>query len=403
MTLKQYMKEWWQRYGGTIALLAAVASTVYIGFGLVAPNQGDIAWYQWIIHDWAAGKLPYLMHPVEYPPYALIIFLIPWWLGDASYLFHFLVLACALDIGIKALLLYAAWRNRGSPRAYLPLIFYSLAVPLISYFYLQRFDLWPAAVALAALILFSRKKYLFSGVLLSVATGIKLYPAVFVLPLLAIAYRDKKWKPFMAGLAIGILPIIIASFFLPWWRFAEFQGARGLQAESLYASVIWFVHFFASLNLAWIRTTAWFEVQGPLPSAIVDWARVLFGVSVLASTWVAVRAGLRLKAGEFSAGRLARIALVPLLSFMVFNLVFSPQYTIWVIPVAALAALEGSLWPVLLVLASAALIRFFYPVADYFSHGLTLPETAALLGRNLLLAAAWIWLMIEQSHVERRS
>ena len=154
-----------------IVCAVAVASTAYIALGLHGQNEGDVAWYQWMIHDWAAGNLPYLTHPVEYPPYALGVFALPWLLGDANYLLNFMLLALAIDIAIKALLLYAGRRECKGRRAYLPLFLYSVTVPFISYFYLQRFDLWPALIALLAVLVFSGRRYILSGFMLAVGIG----------------------------------------------------------------------------------------------------------------------------------------------------------------------------------------------------------------------------------------
>ena len=51
-----------------VAVGIAIISTLILALGLGAGNEGDVAWYQWMIHDWMAGHLPYVTHPVEYPP-----------------------------------------------------------------------------------------------------------------------------------------------------------------------------------------------------------------------------------------------------------------------------------------------------------------------------------------------
>jgi hypothetical protein len=98
---------------------------------------------------------------------------------------------------------------------------------------------------------------------------------------------------------------------------------------------------------------------------------------------------------ELEISYISRILLIPLLAFISFNLVLSPQYMIWVLPLIALTSLRGSLSPVLLVSIAIALTPIFYPTLNYFSVGLNMAQTIGLFGRNLLLFIAWIWLIIE--------
>ena len=116
---------------------------------------------------------------------------------------------------------------------------YCAAVPFIHFFFLQRYDLWPALISLLAIWLFSSERFVASGLAVSIGIGVKLYPILFVPPLLVLAWRQGKSKSFFAGLVLGVLPIALMSFYLPWWRFAEFQAARGLQVESLSAAAVW--------------------------------------------------------------------------------------------------------------------------------------------------------------------
>lgn len=395
-----------------MTLIVVILSSLFVAQGLVAENQGDIAWYQWIVHDWVVGNVPYIGHTVEYPPYALIIFFLPWLLGDANYLLNFMVLALLVDIAIKIILFYIAGREQGSivnVRSYLPLLLYSITVPFISYFYLQRFDLWPALLSVLALWFFIRNRYDVAGFFLALSIGVKFYPILFVLPLLAITIREGRWKQFIFGNIVGFMPIVILSFYMPWWKFAVFQGARGLQVESLYASVIWLWHFFtASGQYSWVHTTAWFEVQGPLALSVLPWARICFIVAVFMSTIYATYLAYKMhgKTKETTSNNvayIARLMLLPLLSFMVFSLVFSPQYLIWLLPIAVIASIRGSFWPILGILVACTLTSQFYPVNEYFGPGLNLVQTIALVSRNLLLAGSWVWLLIETYHHAKKT
>ncbi len=233
----------------------------------------------------------------------------------------------------------------------------------------------------------------------------KLYPAVFVPPLFVLAARQGKWRQFAGGLAAGLLPIALLSFYLPWWRFAEFQGQRGLQVECVYASALWLGKLLGLTQLQWVYVKMWYEVQGAGASALLPWARVTFTSTVVISTLIAVLAAGRLslpvKGNEVNVdanlvSRLAQLLLVPLLAFVGFNQVLSPQYMIWLMPLAALASLSGNLTPALLISIATMLTPMIYPslFGDYGS-GLGLFETVILLARNFILIVVWALLIWE--------
>lgn len=366
--------------------------------------QGDVSHYQNVSGDLLAGKLPYRDSVVEYPPYAIPFFLLPRVFGGNDYVMMFTLTMLIGDWLIKASLSVLGFRNLKTLRCLLPVLVYSLTVPAIHFFYLQRYDIWPALICVAAIWLFDSKRYALSGLMIAVGAGVKLYPAVFVPPLFMLALRQRKGTRFCAGLFLGILPIVLLSFFLPWWRFAEFQGARGLQVESLYASILWLGKLAHFLQLEWAWTKAWFEIKGPAVDVILPWARASFAIAVIGSTafvsWAAVRLPVDLGArkGEgtsvTSIPLLARLLLIPLLAFVAFNQVLSPQYMIWLLPLAAIASLEGSFWPVVMIPLATVLTPIFFPTGDY-ATGLNLVETGILLLRNIMLVVAWVLIIVE--------
>ena len=381
-----------------VALLLAVVATFVLALGLQAPNEGDVAWYQWMIHDWAAGHLPYLSHPVEYPPYALGIFLLPWLMGDGGYLINFMILALGLDVLVKLFLGWPRYRAlylaEQSWRAWLPLVLYSLAELFLGYFMLQRYDIWPMLLSVAGLFLAYRKRWFVAGLLLALGIGAKLYPLLFVLPLAAWAWQNggKALKSYVLGGIAGLLPLAVISFLVPWWNFLLIQGGRGLQVESLPASVLWVAHLWWGVSAVWVRSTAWYELQGPIAFAAVPWVKVIFGVTVLLSVALSTVAVWQQKL-KLTLPRLANLLLLPLTAFVIFNPVFSPQYMIWLIPFAAIAVLDSTWWPAVPLLVACVFVPSIYPVPDYFT-GLQGLHCAALVTRNLLVLASWVGLVV---------
>ena len=305
----------------------------------------------------------------------------------------FMLVGMLVDTLIKGLLFLVGFRFLKALRSLLPLACYAAAVPFIHFFYLTRYDLWPALISLAGLLFFCSQRYSLSGLMVAVGIGVKLYPVVFVPPLVILAARQGRGRQFVAGIVAGLLPIAALSFVVPWWRFAQFHTARGLQVESLYASMLWLGKQFGLGGVSWTWANSCWEVQGGLAVAVLPWARGMFVGAVGLSTVVAMWAAARCE--QPSVARLARLLLVPLLGFVGFNQVLSPQYMIWLLPLAALGSLEGSPWTVLAISLATALTPIFYPVREYFGPGLSLFQTAALLVRNITLITVWVLLMRE--------
>lgn len=127
---------------------------------LNAEMRGDVVVFHSIANDLFQGTLPYRDRVVEYPPYAIPVFLLPRLFGEDNYLDGFLSLAFIADWLIKLSLFAIGLRQSKTARALLPLLLYCASVPFIHFFFLQRYDLWPALTSLLAIWLFSSQRYL---------------------------------------------------------------------------------------------------------------------------------------------------------------------------------------------------------------------------------------------------
>jgi uncharacterized membrane protein len=382
--------------GGAIIFLSALPWI----YNLVASDSQDVGLYRDIIEDLLSGKLPYQDRVLEYPPYALAVFIVPAIFGIKTYVQVFLLWAAFADSMIRSILLLLCCRTGKKATWFIPLLVYCVSALFLHGFFLNRYDIFPALVTLLALFAFTTNRYVLAGALIALGTGIKLYPILFAPPLFLLALRSAAGWRFATGLTTGFLPIAVLSFFLPWWKFLAFHSARGLQVESLYASILWLGHRLGLLNLKWTFIKSSFEIQGEAADAVLPCCRLLFAAGVCASVLFVSWAALRCR--KPSASSLARLLLVPLLAFMVFNQVLSPQYMIWLLPFAAVGILTGKPVPGLLIAAAAGLTPLVYPTAEYYV-GLQLPRTLALVARNLLLYLTWIWLVREILHEVRQT
>jgi len=349
--------------------------------------------FQGFANDLLAGRLPYRDRVLEYPPYSIPIFLLPSLLfGREYYLGGFTLLTILGDFFMKFLLLSIGLRQSKTLWALSPLLFYCVSVPFLRGFILELYDIWPALICVAIVCLACSERHFLCGLALALGIGVKLYPVVFLPPLFVLAVRQGKGGKFAAGLAAGLLPILLLSFYLPWWRFAEFQGSRGLQVESLYASILWLGEQLDLTRVEWVWSKSWYEGQGQLASDVIPLAHGIFIAAMGISTAIAVR--IASKCEKPGIGEVSRMLLVPLLCFVGFNLVFSPQYMLWLLSLAALGSLKGNPWIVLMIPLATCLTWFFYPSPEY-NGGLNLPETIILVCRNLVVITTCVMLVRE--------
>lgn len=391
-----------RRYRYFVGYALLVASSLLILSAFRQETQTDVALYSRVAANLMHGVMPYRDQPLEYPPYAILIFLMPQILNGGGYVFTFMALAFVVDWFVKLSLLVMSFRESRSLSVFWPLLLYCLAMPFTCNILLQRYDIFPAGICLLTVWLFCTGRYFLSGLILAIGIGVKVYPIIFLAPMFACSLRQGKAGRFGGGVTIGLCPLIIAAYFLPWWRFAEFQARRGLQVESLYASVLWLGKLLGLWNVKWEFIKAWFEVTGPLATAVLPYTRLVFALTVIFSviftSWAAGRYCFPNGATrtELPIARLSKLLFVPLLAFVGFNQVLSPQYMIWLMPMAVLASLEQDIMPILICSIATVMTPIIYPslFGDY-GDGLSLFETTILLIRDLILIVLWVQLIRE--------
>ncbi len=196
----------------------------------------------------------YTIVPFEYPPYALAWFVLPAVFAPELERFRvaFGLLIWGLDAAVKAALVWQGCRRRDRGVDLLPFLLYTLATAALARIIQQRYDVIPAAVSFAAAVLLTSGWPLLAGMAIAAAVGTKLFPAVYVPIMAAFAWRRSPrdlWR-LVAGGAVGSLPLVALSWMVPWWNFLGFHASRGLEAGSLWASVIWLGHY-AGVPATW--------------------------------------------------------------------------------------------------------------------------------------------------------
>jgi hypothetical protein len=347
---------------------------------LRAHAVGDLPVYFEATRAWLSGQTPYSEVRFDYPPYALLAFapaaLVSSSLREFQLAFGLQLLL--VDVAIRIALLWVGRKRRG-PWAYAPFLSYAAVAQLQAFWLYKRFDLIPAGLTLAAVLALSRGAAASAGAALIAGIGTKVYPVVLVPLGLVHSARSGRAGRFLGGATLAVAPLAVLAMIWPLDRAVGFHSARGLQVESLWASVLWLLRDWTGVQ--WVHAAASYELQGGL-------APVVLQISIV--VWVLGTAGAVLlslvRTEEAGSGPLAARALLPILALVGLGPVFSPQYVLWIATVAALLV-EPERWKLAAApLAAALLTRVTYPAPGY-QTGLSVGLTLALVVRNLLLVA----------------
>jgi uncharacterized membrane protein len=198
--------------------------------------------------------------------------------------------------------------------------------PLVAVHAFTNFDTLAVAAATLGMLAWARRRPVLAGVVLGVGAAAKLYPLFLLFPLLLLCLRAGRMRAWGQATAAGVLawallnlPVAIAAP-TGWWEFFRLNSERGADPDSLYNVV-------AGL-------TGWSGFDGVLapgqpPTVLNAVTAVLFALCCLAVGVLVVKAPRR--------PRFAAIAFLVVAAFLLTNKVWSPQYSLWLVPLAVLA------------------------------------------------------------------
>ncbi|HET9169157.1 MAG TPA: glycosyltransferase family 87 protein [Actinospica sp.] len=323
-------------------LLMLMATTVLPWFSHGAV-LGDVKIY----HGWARilehGSYPVHDTRWQYPPAAALIFLAPLAVSHfgASYLVVFFFLALLFDLAVLLLVLAHADRNARADGAQPHLtgvwawVVGGFAIgPLL----LMRYDVIVTALAVAGLVFPARSvrlRWSVRGALLGVGTMVKVWPGALILglPPKGPGRRAVAWA---VGTSLALTAILSLSM-TGALSFLSGQSNRGIEVESVLASVFMILHWFGyPAKVA--MTYGSFQVSGPGISAVASFAELLTVVGVGIVLWWRL---MRFKARSWTPGLMYDTAFTVVLVLVVTSRVLSPQYLIWLLGLAALVFTEN--------------------------------------------------------------
>jgi hypothetical protein len=365
---------------------------------LLGPGFGsDPFLYFQYARTWCAGAAPYLDFHPEYPPAALLLFVVPFLAGGGGgFVTIFQLEMAAFDFAaIAAVFAFAAriWPN-SQPRQIAAAAGYLVATAVLHPVLFWRYDLAPAALTICALYLAATRREIAGAVLLGLGGSLKLWPLALAPFWLGSSLQRRGWRDAIReGIAMGAGLVIPVALFavrarLGIFGFLQFHSERALQIESSWANL---ALLGDALGLAQSRITyhhGAFNVEGGLATALKAVARIAVLVLTFAPQAIALRAR-GAGSAELPARTWVQVAAASVLGILVGASVLSPQFMIWVVPLLVVWDAPG----IAAAIAIAALTTAVYPNL-YDPMVLRQPPRyaialACLSMRNLLLAASY--------------
>jgi hypothetical protein len=377
-----------------VALFVGTWTLLHVGF-YTHDQILDTPVYQSYGNAIAAGKLPYRDFDVEYPPGALPVFALPG-LAEPGHdqqvsrgfrrTFETLMWICGAAALVAMAFVLRRLRHTALS-AWGALTFAALAPLALGSVILSRFDLWPTALAVAALAALVSGRLRLGHALLCLGAVVKVYPAV-LLPL-AVAYAWKRAGRREAivcgGLVLGLAAASVVPFVLlaptGIWNSLTVQLSRPLQVESLGSAVLLAAHHLFALGVTPATSHGSQNLAGGAPDAVAAVSVVLQAAALGWIWWSFAR-------GSGSREELVRWSAAAVCAFVAFGKVLSPQYLIWLIPLVPLVRGRRGLLASALLAASLVLTQVWFPFR-YFRLALDFEPGLSwlLLSRDVVLVA----------------
>ena len=267
----------------------------------------------------------------EYPFPVIGLLGLPWLVAGSSDL-GYAVLFVALMLVVDAAYTWLLVRRAGG-RQDAAVTLWLAAGPLMGPLAVTRFDIVPGVLAGAAVLLVATRPRT-AATFVAIGAALKLWPAI-LLPALA-APRATRWRVVAAAVVAGLVIVGVSVGVGGLDRLLSpltWQGDRGLQIESVAAlplMVLWSV-----AHDPWVVDFTRFitsEIAGPGDRVLIVAATVATVAAVVFMGVLWVRAWLRGRTVDAETVGWLMLTSVGLL--IVTNKVFSPQYLLWLSPIA---------------------------------------------------------------------
>jgi uncharacterized membrane protein len=189
-----------------------------------------------------------------------------------------------------------------------------------------NFDMLAVALATGGMLAWARRRHTLAGVLIGLGTAAKLYPVLLLIPLFALCLRAGRLREWGRSASAALMSWVFVNAPIElvsphgWFEFIHLNSIRGADPDSVYNVIM--------------QYTGWGGFDGPLPfdhapTILNAFIAVLLIACLLGILAIALTAPRR--------PRVAQLSFLAVAAFLVTNKVWSPQYSLWLIPLAVLA------------------------------------------------------------------
>jgi uncharacterized membrane protein len=382
---KSFLKPGWQL---ALFVLAHLVIFVFIFHSIYKTPYSATGIY----FDYASkvlnGALPYRDFSLEYPPFALVFFLLPRLFAStwARFSIYYQTEVLIFDL-IGLLIIYLIARRLGKSSWKLMSV-YTLAFLAIGPIIGQQYDVFPAVLTLLSLYFFWRGKHKISWLLLALGTMTKFYPAV-IAPVFVFYYlRNRQYRNLWSGVLIFALTclIVLAPFFIlspeSIRNLITYHSQRGLQLESTYSAFLLVADKLGLTKVGTIFNYGSWNLTGHLADLIAKASTYVLGLLLLAAYWFIYG---QIRPGKSQFSRIGTYSLLLVTITLVASKVFSPQYLIWLIPLVPLV-FNRFRYLVLVVFVAIGAATFYIFPSNYLTLlNLDTRTVAILFLRDILL------------------
>ena len=379
---KQAVTQLWAEFLFSRVLVFVVSRTDY----------GDMQSYLEGVSRWATKGTPYGEDGFGYPALAILFVSIPWLFGATRFELYvpFYRAQCFLA---DALLFHLLSRRCSRP----VILAYIVSTAVLGNLLYHRLDIVLGLLLVTALALEARGSLRLASFTLGASIAFKVIP-VFLLPAWLLWARRRSLRAALGALACVLLgagsPMALAYAF--WGREAIFflgtHAVRGVQIESIWASIEIPLMELGLLSGKTYFGAGSFNLSTPLEGVLITASHM--GV-LAAALWGGVLAHrLARRGGPFILALASTLGALILLSK-----VFSPQYLLFFLPVAAWSF--DSMTPARrrlamgFTVAICALTTWVYPYHGKELVALSAVATVPLIARNALFALLVLLLELE--------
>ncbi|GAB4081162.1 DUF2029 domain-containing protein [Modestobacter muralis] len=198
--------------------------------------------------------------------------------------------------------------------------------PLLLVHAFTNWDLLAVALTTFGMLAWARRRPVLAGVLIGLGIAAKLYPVLLLGALLVLCLRAGRLRAWLATTVAAALAWLVVNVPVAlaapenWARFFSLSDTRPANPESIWAMLL--------------DLTDGQALDGPLaagqaPSVLNATVAVLMIATSAGVAFLALAAPVR--------PRVPQLAFLLVAAFLLFNKVWSPQYSLWLLPLAVLA------------------------------------------------------------------